>query len=174
MNFQNLSVDLFEREKLVAVVLGDSQYFHGFLPPKDPSCLKNEEKSLTVFGRRIGKITVLTYGQCYSIRKVDSPLKRALPEASLLQARRPLQPPVDFLSHLQSGWEVGGGRGRGTEDTKRLRRSPSRDLSKFLEPATGRAWTARRSKQSKEISPENSLGRLMLKLKRQYFGHLMR
>ena len=35
--------------------------------------------------------------------------------------------------------------------------------------------TARRSNQSilKEISPEYSLERLMLKLKRQYFGHLM-
>ena len=37
-------------------------------------------------------------------------------------------------------------------------------------------WTARRSKQSllKEISPEYSLEGLMLKLKVQYFGHLMR
>ena len=37
-------------------------------------------------------------------------------------------------------------------------------------------WTARRSNQSilKEISPECSLERLMLKLKLQYFGHLMR
>ena len=36
-------------------------------------------------------------------------------------------------------------------------------------------WTARRSNQSilKEISPEYSLG-LMLKLKLQYFGHMMR
>ena len=36
-------------------------------------------------------------------------------------------------------------------------------------------WTVRRSKQSiqKEISPEYSLERLMLKLKLQYFGHLM-
>ena len=36
--------------------------------------------------------------------------------------------------------------------------------------------TARRSNQSilKEISPEHSLERLMLKLKLQYFGHLMR
>ena len=36
-------------------------------------------------------------------------------------------------------------------------------------------WTARRSKQSilKEISPENSLEGLMLKLKLQYFGHLL-
>ena len=34
-------------------------------------------------------------------------------------------------------------------------------------------WTARRSNQSvlKEISPEYSLGGLMLKLKLQYFGH---
>ena len=37
-------------------------------------------------------------------------------------------------------------------------------------------WTARRSNQSilKEISPEYSLERLMLKLKLQYVGHLMR
>ena len=37
-------------------------------------------------------------------------------------------------------------------------------------------WTARRSNQSilKEISPECSLEELMLKLKLQYFGHLMR
>ena len=37
------------------------------------------------------------------------------------------------------------------------------------------SWTARRSNQSmlKEISPENSLEELMLKLKLQYFGHLM-
>ena len=38
------------------------------------------------------------------------------------------------------------------------------------------SWTARRSNQSilKEISPGCSLERLMLKLKLQYFGHLMR
>ena len=37
-------------------------------------------------------------------------------------------------------------------------------------------WTARRSNQStlKEISPEHSLEGLRLKLKLQYFGHLMR
>ena len=37
-------------------------------------------------------------------------------------------------------------------------------------------WTARRSSQSilKEISPKYSLEGLMLKLKLQYFGHLMR
>ena len=37
-------------------------------------------------------------------------------------------------------------------------------------------WTARRSNQSilKEISPEYSLEGLMLKLKLQYFDHLMR
>ena len=37
-------------------------------------------------------------------------------------------------------------------------------------------WTAKRSNQSilKEISPGCSLERLMLKLKLQYFGHLMR
>ena len=37
-------------------------------------------------------------------------------------------------------------------------------------------WTARRSNQSvlKEVSPEYSLEGLILKLKLQYFGHLMR
>ena len=37
-------------------------------------------------------------------------------------------------------------------------------------------WTARKSNQSilKEISPEYSLEGLMLKLKPQYFGHLMK
>ena len=37
-------------------------------------------------------------------------------------------------------------------------------------------WTARRSNQSilKEISPEYSLEGLMVKLKLQYFGYLMR
>ena len=37
-------------------------------------------------------------------------------------------------------------------------------------------WTARRSNQSilKEISPEDSLEGLMLKLKLQYFGHLIK
>ena len=36
-------------------------------------------------------------------------------------------------------------------------------------------WTARRSNQSilKEVNPEYSLEGLMLKLKLQYFGHLM-
>ena len=38
------------------------------------------------------------------------------------------------------------------------------------------AWTAKRSRQSilKEINPEYSLEGLMLKLKLQYFGHLVR
>ena len=37
-------------------------------------------------------------------------------------------------------------------------------------------WIARRSNQSilKEINPQYALGGLMLKLKLQYFGHLMR
>ena len=44
-----------------------------------------------------------------------------------------------------------------------------------LEKTLESPWTARRSNQSilKEISPEYSWGGLMLKLKLQYFGHLM-
>ena len=46
----------------------------------------------------------------------------------------------------------------------------------MLEKTLESPWTARRSNQSilKEISPGCSLGGLMLKLKLQYFGHLMR
>ena len=45
----------------------------------------------------------------------------------------------------------------------------------LLNCGVGEPWTARRSNQSipKEISPEYSLERLILKLKLQYFGHLM-
>ena len=45
-----------------------------------------------------------------------------------------------------------------------------------LEKTLERPWTARRSNQSilKEISPGCSLEGLVLKLKLQYFGHLMR
>ena len=45
-----------------------------------------------------------------------------------------------------------------------------------LEKTLNVSWTARRSNQSvlKEINPEYSLEGLMLKLKLQYFGHLMR
>ena len=45
----------------------------------------------------------------------------------------------------------------------------------MLEKTLRVPWTARRSNQSilKEISPEYSLEGLMLKLKLQYFGHLM-
>ena len=45
-----------------------------------------------------------------------------------------------------------------------------------LEKTLESPWTARRSNQSilKDISPGCSLGGLMLKLKLQYFGHLMR
>ena len=45
-----------------------------------------------------------------------------------------------------------------------------------LEKTLESPWTARRSNQSilKEISPEYSLEGLMLKLKLQYFDHLMR
>jgi len=44
-----------------------------------------------------------------------------------------------------------------------------------LEETLGVPWTARRSSQSilKEISPEYSLERLMLKLNCQYFDHWM-
>ena len=47
--------------------------------------------------------------------------------------------------------------------------------SRLVVPTQRVPWTARRSNQSilKEISPGISLEGLMLKLKLQYFGHLM-
>ena len=44
-----------------------------------------------------------------------------------------------------------------------------------MESLGQQAWTAKRSNESilKEINPEYSLAGLMLKLKLQYFGHLM-
>ena len=48
-------------------------------------------------------------------------------------------------------------------------------LTVVLEETLESPWTARRSNQYilKEISPEDSLEELMLKLKLQYFGHLL-
>ena len=48
-------------------------------------------------------------------------------------------------------------------------------LGTFINPKDTNPWTAKRSNQSilKEISPEYSFEGLMLKLKLQYFGHLM-
>ena len=45
----------------------------------------------------------------------------------------------------------------------------------LLNCGVGVPWTARKSNQSilKEMNPEYSLEELMLKLKLQYFGHLM-
>ena len=60
-----------------------------------------------------------------------------------------------------------------------LKRKLSAEELMFLNCGVGEdprvPWTARRSNQSilKEISPEYSLEGLMLKLKLQYFGHLM-
>ena len=49
------------------------------------------------------------------------------------------------------------------------------DFMGINKPQVTVPWTARQSNQSilKEINPEYSLERLMLKLKLQYFGHLM-
>ena len=66
----------------------------------------------------------------------------------------------------------------------RLRRDPiapvkpsddSNLVTAIFEETLRVPWTARRSNQSilKEINPEYSLEGLMLKLKLQYFGHLM-
>ena len=65
-------------------------------------------------------------------------------------------------------------------ETWTIKKAESQRIDAFELGCWGRLlrvpWTARRSNQSilKEISPEYSLEGLMLKLKLQYFGHLMR
>ena len=69
----------------------------------------------------------------------------------------------------------------GTRASRRVEEGLSRSFSggggkpSCPSPSAGDPWTARRSNQSilKEISPACSLEGLMLKLKFQYFGHLM-
>ena len=60
-------------------------------------------------------------------------------------------------------------------DSWTLKKAEHRKIDAF-EPVLEKTLTARRSNQSilGEISPEYSLEGLMLKLKLQYFGHLMR
>ena len=64
-------------------------------------------------------------------------------------------------------------------ETWTIKKAESQRIDAFELGCWGRLlrvpWTARRSNQSilKEISPEYSLEGLMLKLKLQYFGHLM-
>ena len=55
-------------------------------------------------------------------------------------------------------------------------KSPNYIITVVLEKSLEISWTARRSNQSilKEINPGISLEGMMLKLKLQYFGHLMR
>jgi len=55
-------------------------------------------------------------------------------------------------------------------------KDPSNQLVWLTDPSNQPSWIARRSNESilKELSPEYSLQGLMLKLKLQYFGHLMR
>jgi len=59
---------------------------------------------------------------------------------------------------------------------RRLRAEELILLTVVLEKALESSWTERRSNQSilKEINPEYSVEGLMLKLKLQYFDHLMR
>jgi len=93
----------------------------------------------------------------------------------------------DFIPHIFFFgdvvlWRMGGfEKGREVLSSRNLGRDFSCSLKKYLEHSISALvclrvpWTARRSNQSilKEISPEYSLEGLMLKLKLQYFGHLM-
>ena len=102
--------------------------------------------------------------------------------------RRKWQPTPVFLLGKSHGQEEPGGlqsmgRKRVTHNlvTKQQQQESSCSNSGFLELWCWRRllrvpWTARRSNQSflKEISPEYSLEGLILKLKLQYFSHLMR
>ena len=74
--------------------------------------------------------------------------------------------------HLRTNTKFSSEYSSAFSDSLKLERSPEWCWRRLLRVP----WTARRSNQSilKEISPECSLEGLMLKLKLQYFGHLMR
>ena len=80
---------------------------------------------------------------------------------------------VKHLSTMRETWV----RSLGREDPQEKGRATTPVFLPEEIPWTARVpWTAKRSNQSilKEISPKYSLEGLMLKLKLQYFGHLMR
>ena len=82
-----------------------------------------------------------------------------------------------FLSHIRSVWVVSGPQGDSAVSVKKAQRRRIDAFELWFWRRLLRVpWTARRSNQSilKEISPGCSLEGLMLKLKLQYFGHLMR
>ena len=98
-----------------------------------------------------------------------------------LRTRKP-QPKGDLLKHIASWWHDGT-----SSPCSQSRLFPLCTWSHHPHGSVLREllwcwrrllrvpWTARRSNKSilKEVSPEYSLKGLMLKLKRQYFGHLM-
>ena len=73
------------------------------------------------------------------------------------------------------GWTLGVGDGQGGLACCGSWGRKESDTTERLHSLTHSLRAARRSNQSilKEINPEYSLGGLMLKLKLQYFGHLM-
>ena len=74
-----------------------------------------------------------------------------------------------FFFNVQM-WELDHKEGWAPSFKLVLEKTPQGSLKDLTVP-----WTARRWNQSilKEVNPENSLEGLMLKLKLQYFGHLM-
>ena len=92
-----------------------------------------------------------------------------------------LQAGIKILLCQQSSYSQGYGLPSGHEWLWELDRKEGRTPKNWclwtvvLEKILKVPWTARRSNQSilKEINPEHSLEGLMLKLKLQYFGHLM-
>ena len=82
-----------------------------------------------------------------------------------------------FLRKLYAGQDATVRTGHGTTDWFQIGKEPKNWCfwTVVLEKTLESPWTARRSNQSilKEISPGCSLEWMMLKLKLQYFGHLM-
>ena len=125
-------------------------YFGGSKIPADGDC-SHEIKRCLLFGRKV----MTNLDSILKSRDITSPRKVHLVKAMVF--------PV--VMYGCESWTIKKAEGQRIDAFelwcwRRLFRAP---------------WTARRSNQSivKEISPESSLERLMLKLKLQYFGHLM-
>ena len=80
-----------------------------------------------------------------------------------------------FLQRIESSWQ-GSGMGRAQRSSVQFSCSVVSPWTAARQPSLSITNCKERSNQSilKEISPECSLEGLMLKLKLQYFGHLMR
>ena len=103
-------------------------------------------------------------------KSYDQPRQHTKKQRHYFANKGPSSQSYDFSSNHVWMWDLDYKESFIEEELMLLNCDVGEDSVRVLQ-----SWTARRSNQSilKEISPEYSLEGLMLKLKLQYFGHLM-